>query len=97
MAVTVKSYEGTSMNVSLTPEAERVVNEKIESGEFQNPSEVVEAALRALEDHDIEKERDRIDGLIREGLASEVSDMTEQDWKNIRLEAAALAKSRKSA
>ena len=85
------------MNVSLTPEAERVVNEKIESGEFQNPSEVVEAALRALEDHDIEKGRNRIDGLIREGLASEVSDMTEQDWKDIRLEAAALAKSRQSA
>ena len=85
------------MNVSLTPEAERVVNEKIETGEFQSPSEVVEAALRVLEDRDTEKERDRIERLLREGLASEVSDMTEQDWKDIRLEAAALAKSGNSA
>jgi Arc/MetJ-type ribon-helix-helix transcriptional regulator len=37
-----------SMNVSLSSGANRIVNEKIESGEFQGATEVVEGALRAL-------------------------------------------------
>ena len=36
------------MNVSLTPELERLVNEKVESGLYQTASEVVREALRLL-------------------------------------------------
>jgi len=37
------------MNVSVTPELERLVTEKIASGRYRTASEVVRAALRLLE------------------------------------------------
>jgi antitoxin ParD1/3/4 len=36
------------MNVSLTPELERLVERKVESGEYKSASEVVRQALRLL-------------------------------------------------
>ncbi|MEO5820296.1 MAG: type II toxin-antitoxin system ParD family antitoxin [Vicinamibacteraceae bacterium] len=49
------------MNVSLTPELERLVNEKVESGLYQTASEVVREALRLLKDRDAERELLRTD------------------------------------
>ena len=49
------------MNVSLTPELERVVNEKVESGMYQTASEVVREALRLLKERDEARERLRAD------------------------------------
>jgi antitoxin ParD1/3/4 len=40
------------MNVSLTPELEKFVSEKVESGRYTSASEVVREALRLLEEHD---------------------------------------------
>jgi antitoxin ParD1/3/4 len=40
------------MNVSLTPELEKFVNDKVESGRYNSASEVVREALRLLEEHD---------------------------------------------
>lgn len=40
------------MNVSLTPELERLVNEKVGSGLYQTASEVVREALRLLKERD---------------------------------------------
>lgn len=40
------------MNVSLTPELERFVGEKVESGLYNNASEVVREGLRLLKEHD---------------------------------------------
>jgi len=40
------------MNVSLTPELEQFVNNKVESGRYNSASEVVREALRLLEQHD---------------------------------------------
>jgi antitoxin ParD1/3/4 len=45
------------MNVSLTPELERLVNEKVESGLYQTASEVVREALRLLKDRDQAREQ----------------------------------------
>lgn len=42
------------MNVSLTPELERLVEEKVESGEYKSASEVVRHALRLLSRDDAE-------------------------------------------
>lgn len=44
------------MNVSLTPELERLVEEKVRSGQYASASEVVRAALRLLDRHDREYE-----------------------------------------
>jgi len=40
------------MNVSLTPELDRFVAEKVESGRYTSASEVVREALRLLEEYD---------------------------------------------
>ncbi|HEX9888012.1 MAG TPA: type II toxin-antitoxin system ParD family antitoxin [Nitriliruptorales bacterium] len=40
------------MNVSLTPELEELVHERVRSGRYTSASEVVREALRLLEDRD---------------------------------------------
>jgi antitoxin ParD1/3/4 len=40
------------MNVSLTPELEKFVEGKVESGLYNNASEVVREGLRLLKEHD---------------------------------------------
>ena len=45
------------MNVSLTPQLEAMIRQRVESGRYNNASEVVREALRLLE------ERERIDHL----------------------------------
>lgn len=40
------------MNVSLTPELDRFVADKVESGRYTSASEVVREALRLLEEYD---------------------------------------------
>ncbi|HEY8567238.1 MAG TPA: type II toxin-antitoxin system ParD family antitoxin [Beijerinckiaceae bacterium] len=59
------------MNVSLTPELERRVAEKVESGLYTSASEVVREALRLL--FEAERIKDRrlasLDADIRRGLA----------------------------
>lgn len=41
------------MNVSLTPELEKFVNDKVETGRYNSASEVVREALRLLEERDL--------------------------------------------
>ncbi len=43
------------MNVSLTPEFETFVGDKLKSGTFSSASEVVRAGLRLLQEHDAER------------------------------------------
>lgn len=40
------------MNVSLTPELEKFVDAKVESGLYNNASEVIREGLRLLKEHD---------------------------------------------
>ena len=40
------------MNVSLTPELEKFVNNKVQAGRYSSASEVVREALRLLEEHE---------------------------------------------
>ncbi len=55
------------MNVSLTPELEKYVNEKVRSGRYNSASEVMRESLRLLQDHE-ELQRIRRDELRREIL-----------------------------
>ena len=45
------------MNVSLTPELEQMVAEKVESGRYTSASEVIREALRLLEEQDQLKQK----------------------------------------
>jgi len=53
------------MNVSLTPELEQLVQEKVQTGLYTSASEVVREALRLLKERD-EVRRMRLDELRRE-------------------------------
>ncbi len=55
------------MNVSLTPELEELVNEKVSSGQYNNPSEVIREALRLL------RERDELQEIQRAELRQEIA------------------------
>jgi antitoxin ParD1/3/4 len=46
------------MNVTLTPELERLVNEKVESGMYGSASEVIREGLRLLNERDRGREQD---------------------------------------
>jgi antitoxin ParD1/3/4 len=63
-------------NVNLTPELDNFIAAKIESGRYENASEVVRAALRELERE--EKEYDlkmaALTQALEEGLASGVAE-----------------------
>jgi antitoxin ParD1/3/4 len=54
-------------NVSLTPELERFARECVEGGGYNNVSEVVRSALRALQEH--HKRRDAFEASLREAEA----------------------------
>jgi len=60
------------MNVSLTPELEQLVHQKVQTGRYTSASEVVREALRLLEERDrLEAWRkDEIRQQIAAGLAS---------------------------
>ncbi len=49
------------MNVSLTPELEQLVADKVESGMYQTSSEVIRAGLRLLKERD-----ERLEALRRD-------------------------------
>lgn len=53
------------MNVSLTPEFETFVDEKLKSGSYSSASEVVRAGLRLLQEQDAERAA-RLDALRRD-------------------------------
>lgn len=53
------------MNVSLTPQLEAMVRQKVETGLYNNASEVVREALRLM---DVRDRRERLKAAIDEGL-----------------------------
>ncbi len=44
------------MNISLTPELENLINEKVKSGLYNSPSEVIRESLRLLQEQDMLKQ-----------------------------------------
>jgi antitoxin ParD1/3/4 len=59
------------MNVNLTPELEELIRRKVDSGLYNNQSEVVREALRLLAEHDRLREAHaaRLREALAEGLA----------------------------
>lgn len=64
------------MNVSLSPELEKLVQAKVESGRYTSESEVVEEALRLLEEREVHLNelRARVDKALAEADRGEVVD-----------------------
>jgi len=75
------------MNVSLTPQLERLIQQKVESGMYHSASEVVRDALRLLDERD-KTHQAKLDALreeIRKGIDS--GSAGELDMETIKAEA----------
>jgi antitoxin ParD1/3/4 len=73
------------MNVSLTPELEKLVNKKVESGRYTSASEVIREGLRLLEEHD-ELRRIKLETLKRE-ITRGVESLERGEGKPLDIEA----------
>ena len=66
------------MNVSLTPQLEKLVSDRVESGRYNSASEVVREALRLLQ------ERDEVREVQLQGLRSKIAEgldsLDRGDW-----------------
>ena len=71
------------MNISLTPELEQLVRDKVKTGLYQTASEVIREGLRLLNERDQRLQALRRD--VRAGFeAVERGDFTEYDESSIR-------------
>ncbi len=71
------------MNISLTPELERLVDDKVKTGMYQTASEVIREGLRLLRERDQRVEALRRD--VRAGFeAVERGEFSEYDASNIK-------------
>lgn len=80
------------MNLSLTPELQRMIQNKIDSGMYTNASEVVRDALRRMDEHDSWRD-------LREFMAPRISEarrgeVVTESFDSIIAEAKAKSKSK---
>jgi antitoxin ParD1/3/4 len=75
-----------SMNISLPEPLKRFVDDQIAAGRYSSVSEYVRELIR---DDEKRKAEDRLEALLLEGLESEESPLTREDWAAIRREALA--------
>ena len=72
------------MNISLTPNLEALVQEKVDSGLYNNASEVIREALRLMHDRD-KRDAAKLERLRQEAaLGFEALNREEFSSKNIR-------------
>ncbi|HET7055276.1 MAG TPA: type II toxin-antitoxin system ParD family antitoxin [Thermomicrobiales bacterium] len=80
------------MNVSLTPDLENVIREKVDTGLYASASEVVREALRLMVEHDKRMKITAMrDAAIAEGIAAadrgDKVELTREVWDQIMAEA----------
>jgi len=75
-----------SMNISLPDPLKQFVDGQIAEGRYSSVSEYVRELIRADEKR---KAEDRLEALLLEGLTTEESELTKDDWNAIRKEALA--------
>lgn len=65
-------------SVALTPYFEAFIREQIESGRYNNTSEVIRAGLRALEEREQQIKVDALQKAVNEGISSGESKNAEE-------------------
>jgi len=80
------------MNITLSPELETMIREKVEAGEYHDANEVVSQAMRALAKYeDALRYRQVLDAALAEAAASldrgEGIELTDEEWDRIMAEA----------
>ena len=83
-----------TMNISLPDQLKEFVDVQVGSGRYSSVSEYVRDLIR---DDEKRKTQEKLEALLIEGIQSgEPSEMTRQDWKDIRAEALKQIEARKS-
>src|SRR5437762_2451246 len=83
-----------TMNISLPDQLKEFVDSQVESGRYSSVSEYVRDLIRIDEKR---KTQERLEALLMEGIqSSEPTEMTRQDWDDIRKEALKQFEARKS-
>ncbi len=75
-----------SMNISLPEPLKQFVDDQIAAGRYSSVSEYVRELIRNDEKR---KAEDRLEALLLEGLESDESPLTSEDWAAIRTDALA--------
>lgn len=86
------------MTIHLSSEQEQVVRALLQGGQYASEADVIEEALRLLEQRHRQRSEDqeRIEALLIEGLDSGPSTpMTAQDWDDIEREGRRILAARK--
>lgn len=78
-----------TMNISLPEPLKEFVDRQIAAGRYSSASEYVRELIRNDEKR---KAEEQLTALLREGLQSEETALTREDWKAIRAEALARVK-----
>jgi antitoxin ParD1/3/4 len=81
-----------TMNISLPDPLKEFVDHQIAEGRYSSVSEYVRELIR---DDEKRKAQERLEALLLEGLESEESGLTRDDFDDIRKEAVARLKARK--
>jgi antitoxin ParD1/3/4 len=81
-----------TMNISLPDPLKEFVDAQIASGRYSSASEYVRMLIREDEKHRAEE---KLETLLLEGLATRESDLTRQDFKDVRKAAWERLKARK--
>ena len=81
-----------TMNISLPEQMKAFVDSQIAAGRYSSVSEYVRALIRADERR---KAEEQLEAALLEGLRSEKTALTRQDFDDIRRQALARLKSRK--
>lgn len=83
-----------TMNISLPDQLKDFVEDQVGSGRYSSVSEYVRDLIR---DDEKRKAQDKLEALLIEGIQSgEPTEMTRQDWDDIRREAVNQFEARKS-
>jgi|HubBroStandDraft_1064217.scaffolds.fasta_scaffold401138_1 antitoxin ParD1/3/4 len=84
----------TSLNVSLPEPLKKYIERQTRQGGYSTPSEYMRDLIRADQR---QKARDRVEALLLEGLESgPATEMTDDDWADIRNEGLSRMKKRPS-
>ena len=83
-----------TMNISLPDQLKEFVDVQVDSGRYSSVSEYIRDLIR---DDERRKAREKLEALLLEGIQSgEPTEMTRQDWNEIRAEALKQFEARKS-
>jgi antitoxin ParD1/3/4 len=79
------------MNISLPDPLKGFVEHQIAGGRYSSVSEYIRELIR---DDEKRKSQERLEQMLLEGLAGESTEMTRQDWNDIRTEPLSLLRDR---